>query len=116
MSMIRNDRAIVIGVGKRYFIGFGKKGRLQTGCSLSSAKLFADWQIEKIQAVETKLIKKGYKPIRMTVTCEPEPEPEPVRAVCYSAQDVMSEVGLSDGSKVAVPYIDMMLDYPEIPF
>jgi hypothetical protein len=93
------DVAIVIRVNERYFIGFGKNGRVQTGWSLPSAKLFADWETKEIEAVETKLLKKGYKPIRMTVTCEtepePEPEPEPVRAVCYSAQDAVTEVGLS---------------------
>jgi hypothetical protein len=62
------DNAIVIKVNERYFVGFGKKGRLQTSWSLPPAKLFAySDEDSKIRAVMTKLEKKGYKNVTLEI-------------------------------------------------
>lgn len=62
------DNAIVIKVNERYFVGFGKKGRLQTSWSLPPAKLFAFFDEDsKIRAVMTKLEKKGYKKVTLEI-------------------------------------------------
>ncbi len=65
----RTDLAIVILIGKRYFVSFNKSGRLNSAWHLSGASLFPAWQYESIKKDCVNLIKKGYDPVIKLVNC-----------------------------------------------
>ena len=53
------NTAIVLEIRERFFVGFGKNGRIKTAWSISGARLFAPWREDEIKAIQDKLLIKG---------------------------------------------------------
>ncbi len=64
------NQAIIIMIKERYFIGFSKKGRLQTAWSLPAAKFFAIWNISEVLKVEEELLQRKKKIRRYTINLD----------------------------------------------
>lgn len=65
---MRGDKAIVLQLDERYFVGFNKAGQVLTAWSLPGATLFAPWrEVEDLAPVETRLLAKGKKAVRREV-------------------------------------------------
>ena len=67
------DRAIVLRVNNgRFFAGTSKTGRVQTAWSVAGAKLFGDWQTDKIEKAERQLFSRGKMGKRMLLLLGPK--------------------------------------------
>lgn len=66
----RTNRAVVLRIGRRFFAGFSKTGRVTTAWSLAGARIFSLFNDEDITDVITKLEAKKYKPVAATIVVE----------------------------------------------
>jgi hypothetical protein len=57
----KGDKAIAIRVGNRYFLKFGKEGRIQTAWSLAGATLFQESDMLTVHAIETRIAEKRHR-------------------------------------------------------
>lgn len=76
MMDLANDRALVIKVGERYFVRYGKRGQVLTAWSLAGARLFLPCTVE-FDATYTKLCQSGHHPRVVMVIEEPYVNPNP---------------------------------------
>lgn len=60
--------AIALRVNGLFFHKVSATGRVMTTWSLPGARLFGTWQIEEIDKVERRLLKKGHTVVREMVT------------------------------------------------
>lgn len=64
--------AVVLEVGDRFFIGFGRVGQVQTAWSLAGATMFGPWQEGEIRHAEAGLEAKGKRSRRRFVMLQPD--------------------------------------------
>lgn len=65
--MKKSNQAVALKVKGRYFVQLGLNKRLYTSGSLAFAKLFSKSRLPEIEAIETSLKAKGYKPSRVII-------------------------------------------------
>jgi len=65
--MPRNDVAIVLRIGDRFYCGKSKTGRCQTAWSIAGAKLFGEWNEQDILQAQIFIASRGKESERETV-------------------------------------------------